>query len=702
MVSILISSSAWAAPMQCRGSVRVDGLAITGTVWITIASLEPIEARVKDGFFAFAFEYEENVLEPGSCRIGCSRSKNSKCVAVKPDWSQIGSGILELPSIDLPEQDPPIRPLVANTATALQEVPIVRQILIAGRNNDSLLGYDLSSGDYRGPFVGSLAGGLDAPHGVAFGPDGRLYIASNATHSVLCYDGQTGAFQEAFVPSGYAGMENPWDVAFGPEGDLYVSCPSTDRVLRFQGATGALVGFYAHNQYLLSPTGLAFAPDGSLLVCGHVSDNVVRFNRESRAYIDEFIPGKSGGLDGPIGICAGPDGNLHVASTYTDSVLRYDGQTGAFLDAFVAPGSGGLDAPSLGLQFGPDGDLYVSSTGNDQVLRFDGQTGVFLNAAVTAGLGGLSGPRDFVFLQHMDAILTAQIAPEQPQTLDDLICQTSLTDEMEVSSVWSELTGSDNWAYRWFRNGILLDDPAEVDGQPIATSSPILSNRLTTKNETWFCIARYSQDDLYLEAQTQIVTIANSTPSAPVFRFLPEHPTPDTGLAAWIVEESTDADGDDVVYLIEWFESQGGGDWHRRAELSGSPPPYYDQGEPEVSSLYTQAAERWRVTITPLEVPAVKPTTALRSSSEKSVDQDWPQGTRISKEFYIYPDLNGDRSVDQGDLYQLMALWHQTNGDLPEATRRAFFEEGDSAGERIDYRQLFNFIRTGWPPGERD
>ncbi len=700
MVSILISSSAWAAPIQCQGSVRVDGLAITGTVWVTIASLEPVEAKVKDGFFAFAFECEESVLEPDSCSVGCSRSKDSGFVAVEPDWSQIGSGILQLPSIDLQEQDAPVRPLAANAATTLQDVSIVQQILVAGRNNDSLLGYDLGSGDYRGPFVASLSGGLDAPYGVAFGPDGRLYIASNATHSVLRYDGQTGAFLDAFIPSGYAGMENPWDVAFGPEGDLYVSCPSTDRVLRFQGATGALVGFYAHNQHLLSPTGLAFAPDGSLLVCGHVSDNVVRFNRESRAYIEEFVSGKSGGLDGPIGICTGPDGNLYVASTYTDSVLRYNGQSGAFLDAFVAAGGGGLDAPNLGLQFGPDGNLYVSSPGNHQVLRFDGQTGAPLGAFVTAGLGGLSAPRDFVFFQRMNATMTARIVPEQPQTLDDLICQTSLTDGMEVSSVWSELTSAGNWAYWWFRNGVLLDDPTEADGQPIATSSPILSNLLTTRNETWFCVARYSQDNLYLEAQTQIVTIANSTPSAPVFRFLLEQPTPDTGLAAWIVEESTDADGDDVVYLIEWFESQGGGVWHRRPELSGSPPPYYDQGEPEVSSLYTQAAERWKVTITPLEVPAVKPATALRSSRAKAVDQDWPKGAVISREFYIFPDLDGDRSVDQGDLYRLMALWHRTKGDLPEATRRAFFEEGESAGERIDYRHLFNFICAGWPPGE--
>jgi hypothetical protein len=111
MLSILISSSAFAAPMQCRGEVRVDGLAITGNVWVAIASLKPIEAKVEDGFFAFAFECEEDTLKPGSCPVGCSRSKDSEFIAVEPDWSRIGSGILQLPSIDLQERETSVRPL---------------------------------------------------------------------------------------------------------------------------------------------------------------------------------------------------------------------------------------------------------------------------------------------------------------------------------------------------------------------------------------------------------------------------------------------------------------------------------------------------------------------------------------------------------------------------------------------------------------
>jgi hypothetical protein len=37
-------------------------------------------------------------------------------------------------------------------------------------------------------------------------------------------------------------------------------------------------------------------------------------------------------------------------------VLRYDGRTGAFLNAFVPARSGGLDGP-YGLGFGRDGNL---------------------------------------------------------------------------------------------------------------------------------------------------------------------------------------------------------------------------------------------------------------------------------------------------------------------------------------------------------
>src|SRR4051794_5732456 len=75
-------------------------------------------------------------------------------------------------------------------------------------------------------------------------------------------------------------------------------------------------------------------------------------------------------------------GYLLVDNINTDSVLRYDETTGAFVDAFVPPKSGGLRTP-IGVVFGPDHNLYVSSTtqlgtagpGHNKVLRYDGSTG---------------------------------------------------------------------------------------------------------------------------------------------------------------------------------------------------------------------------------------------------------------------------------------------------------------------------------------
>src|SRR5262245_5131971 len=52
-------------------------------------------------------------------------------------------------------------------------------------------------------------------------------------------------------------------------------------------------------------------------------------------------------------------GYLLVNSVNSNSVLRYDETTGAFVDTFVPPRSGGLLQP-CGLVFGRDHNLYVT------------------------------------------------------------------------------------------------------------------------------------------------------------------------------------------------------------------------------------------------------------------------------------------------------------------------------------------------------
>lgn len=74
-----------------------------------------------------------------------------------------------------------------------------------------------------------------------------------------------------------------------------------------------------------------------------LSHRVQRYDGENGAFISTFAFGH--GLAYPVGLTFGPDGNLYVSSAGTDRVLRFDRTTGAFIDDFVPHRSGGLRSP---------------------------------------------------------------------------------------------------------------------------------------------------------------------------------------------------------------------------------------------------------------------------------------------------------------------------------------------------------------------
>jgi streptogramin lyase len=289
-------------------------------------------------------------------------------------------------------------------------------LLVAAFGNNKIMRYDGRDGSLVGTFVAPGSGGLSSPHGMTWGPDGHLYVASFGNGAVMRYDGATGdplrgpdgaVGSAQFVTPGSGGLTQSAGVAFGPDGNLYVSSLNGDRVLRYDGATGAFIGQFV-------PTGsgglnggefVRFDDNGDLFVAGFTSHAVYRYDGKTgdpkpgpdgAAGTAEFVTPGSGGLVQPHGI-EFENGKLYVTSFVNSRVIRYDATDGSFDEVVVTSGEGGISS-SHAVAFGPAGDLYAVGFGTGAVLRYDAD-GVFVEQFVDAGVGSLVQPADLLFFR---------------------------------------------------------------------------------------------------------------------------------------------------------------------------------------------------------------------------------------------------------------------------------------------------------------
>jgi len=287
--------------------------------------------------------------------------------------------------------------------------------------------------------------------------------------------------------------------------------------------------------------------------------------------------------------------------------------------------------------------------------------------------------------------LVAHIEPAEAKTLDDLECVAEVVD-------FEGYQGFD-YAYRWFRDGVELIEPLSVGGDVFEATGPVLSHHFTAKNQEFFCVVRATAWEtggaVWAQTRTDPVMIVNTSPSEPEIVLLPEDPTPDDGLAVWMIGGATDPDGDPVGLVIEWFESMDGETWTRREELSGRLDPY-DRGEPEVSSLYTQMAEFWRVTVTATELSAPAKMDEAGAFKVDAAISVLAAGGSVSRQVFILPDATGDNVVDVRDLAVLRSLWHRPKAELAPEESILFFEPGAPGSREVGPMDLFRFACMGW------
>jgi|HubBroStandDraft_1064217.scaffolds.fasta_scaffold02493_2 sugar lactone lactonase YvrE len=214
--------------------------------------------------------------------------------------------------------------------------------------------------------------------GVAFGPDGNLYVADDTHGTVLRFNPVTGAAMGTLVSAG-SGLSQPNGMTFGSDGNLYVS-DFANGVVKFNGSTGA---FMAANPN--GPAGalwgfdVKYGPDGNIYVSDVNSGEILKFGT-NLAYIGGFasVPGNFF-YSYPLGIAFGLNGNLYAIWYFQDvdfneynELLEFNGSTGVQVSGFVDKTSGDY------LAFGPDGHIYVPEA--NVITKYN---------AVTPGLGAV-------------------------------------------------------------------------------------------------------------------------------------------------------------------------------------------------------------------------------------------------------------------------------------------------------------------------
>ncbi len=201
--------------------------------------------------------------------------------------------------------------------------------------------------------------GFHTANGIAFGPDGRLYVASVSGESIFALDIASGAITVEVGP--FAGECD--DLLFAPDGDL-ISTAFIEGAVRRHKSDGSAVDLATE---LPGINSIALTRDGKRLFAGQV------FMGEGLWEIDlagtappRLVTGDTGGLNA---FHFGPDGMIYAPSWSRGQVVRVDPESGAttvLADGFHKPGAVRFDAADqLYVLDDESGELWALDRGGD-------------------------------------------------------------------------------------------------------------------------------------------------------------------------------------------------------------------------------------------------------------------------------------------------------------------------------------------------
>jgi DNA-binding beta-propeller fold protein YncE len=153
---------------------------------------------------------------------------------------------------------------------------------------------------------------LSDPHDLAFGPDGRLYVADKFGSRIAVFDPETLELLETF---GDGLLPNVHDISFGPDGKAYVAVTGSSAVAVFDLSSGSPVSEGLIGPFPRTEGALAHS-NGRLYVMASGTGQLL-------AVADEDIVATADGMPGAHDVAEAPDGTIWVADNFNRRLVQF-------------------------------------------------------------------------------------------------------------------------------------------------------------------------------------------------------------------------------------------------------------------------------------------------------------------------------------------------------------------------------------------